>query len=99
MDYANINALLRWSSQNKNITPIFWEILHFISGAELKWLTVCSLCILTVCNFSYFRFLFEGGIRVLISPVPVRCLFFTLPLAYSACFIMPPGSDMQCRAF
>ena len=28
-------------------------------GKELlTWLTICSLCILTICNFSYFPFWF-----------------------------------------
>ena len=30
-------------------------------GKELHtWLTICSLCILTICNFSYFPFRFWG---------------------------------------
>ena len=30
---------------------LFWKYL-------LTWLTICSLCILTICNFSYFPVLF-----------------------------------------
>ena len=37
-------------------------------------LTLCSLCIMSICNFSYFRFGFEGGIWFLFAPVPVHCL-------------------------
>ena len=37
---------------------------------HLTRLTICSLCILTICNFSYCPFGFEGGISVLIAPVP-----------------------------
>ena len=32
--------------------------------------TVCSLCILTFCNFSYFLFGFEGGTLVPLASVP-----------------------------
>ena len=27
----------------------------------LTWLTICSLCILTICNFSYFRLVLRAG--------------------------------------
>ena len=43
----------------------------------LTWLTICSLCIMSVCNFSYFPFGFEGRIWVLITPVPGHCFIFT----------------------
>ena len=47
-------------------------------GKELPtWLTICSLCILTICNFSYFPFGFEGGILLLIVPVPGHCILVT----------------------
>ena len=47
-------------------------------GKELLTrLTICYLCVLTICNFSYSRFGFEGGIRVLIAPVPGRCILVT----------------------
>ena len=36
-----------------------------------------SLCILTICNFSYFRFGFKGWIWVLIASVPGFCIHFT----------------------
>ena len=39
-----------------------------------KWLltrlTICSLCILSICNYSYFPFWFEGWI-------PDLCILFT----------------------
>ena len=37
----------------------------------------CSLCILTICNFSYFPFDSDGWIRVVIASVPGLCVFFT----------------------
>ena len=39
--------------------------------------TICSLCILTICNISYFLFGFEGWIWVLIVSVPDLCILFT----------------------
>ena len=39
--------------------------------------TICSLCTLTICSFNYFPFGFEGGIWVLIAPVPGHCIHFT----------------------
>ena len=38
--------------------------------------TICSLCILTICNISYSRFGFEGLIWVLIASVPDRTILF-----------------------
>ena len=49
----------------------FWE------KAAHTQLTICSLCILTICNFSYFPFGFEGGTLVLIDPVPGHCILAT----------------------
>ena len=47
-------------------------------GKELlPRLTICCLCILTLCNFSYFRFGFEGWIWVLIASVPDVGILFT----------------------
>ena len=43
-------------------------------GKELPIrLTICSLCILTICNFSYF----VGRIRILIASVPGHCILVT----------------------
>ena len=36
-------------------------------------LHVCSLCIIFICNLSYFPFWFEGVILVLIVPVSFHC--------------------------
>ena len=48
-------------------------------GKELLTrLTVCSLCILTICILVIFRFGFEGWIWVLIASVPGLCILFTL---------------------
>ena len=50
-------------------------------GKELLTeLFICSLCILSICNLSYFPFGFEGGIGVLITLVPGHCILV-------ACFI------------
>ena len=47
-------------------------------GKELLTrLTICSLCIMSICNLSYFPFSFEGGIWVLIAPVPGPCILVT----------------------
>ena len=44
-------------------------------GESCLLLTLCSLFIMSICNFSYFPFWFEGGIGVLIVSVPIYCLF------------------------
>ena len=36
--------------------------------------TICSLCIMTICNFSYFSLGFEGGTMVLIASVAIAYL-------------------------
>ena len=41
-------------------------------------LTICPLCILTICIFSYFPFCSEGGIWVLIGPAHGHC-YLLLP--------------------
>ena len=51
--------------------PLLWKKL-------LTRLTICSLCILNICNISYFPFWFEGWIWVLIAPVPGRCVLYIL---------------------
>ena len=60
-------------------------IIYFSSVWVAEWppfgkelltrLTICSLCILTICNFSFG---FEGWIWVLIASVPGLCIRFTL---------------------
>ena len=48
-------------------------------GKELLTrLTICLLYILTICNFSYSRFGFEGGLCVLIASVPGHFILVTL---------------------
>ena len=37
------------------------------NSCSLGWLTICSHCILTIFDFSYFPFGFEGWIWVLIA--------------------------------
>ena len=39
--------------------------------------TICSLCILTYCNLSYYCFGFDSRTLVLIISVPGHCLSFT----------------------
>ena len=47
-------------------------------GKELLTrLTICSLCMLTICNFSYFPFCFGCRIWVLIASVPGHCCLVT----------------------
>ena len=46
-------------------------------GQELfTRLTICSLCIMTICNVNVFRFGFEGLIWVLIASVPGLHTFY-----------------------
>ena len=44
-----------------------------------KWLltrmTICSLCISSICNINFTRFGFEGLIWVLVASVPDLCYF------------------------
>ena len=45
-------------------------------------LTICSHCILSICNIYLFsRFGFKSGICLLIAPVPVHC--FSITFIYS----------------
>ena len=37
-------------------------------------LTPCSLCMMSICNYSYLPFGFEGKISVLIALVTSHCL-------------------------
>ena len=41
-------------------------------------LTICSFCIFTICNFSYFPLGFESWICALIASVPDLCIHFTI---------------------
>ena len=43
-------------------------------------MTICSLCILTICNLVISRFGFEGWIWGLIASVPGLCILFTFLL-------------------
>ena len=45
--------------------------------SHILTLTICFLCILTICNISYFPFWFEGWIWALIASVPDLCILFT----------------------
>ena len=59
----------------------------FSSGCVAEWppfgkellsrLTICYQCILTICNFEFFRFGFEGWIWVQIASVPGLYILFT----------------------
>ena len=47
-------------------------------GKELLTrLTICYLCILTIYNSIISRFGFEGGIWIMIAPVPGLCILIT----------------------
>ena len=50
-------------------------------------LNLCSLCIMSICNFSYFLFSFECRIRVLIAQVSGHCLLvaFIIRILYIVC--------------
>ena len=60
-------------------------------GKELiTRLTICSLCILTICNSVISLFSFEGGIWVLISPVPGHDFYtcsFKIILSLTVCIL------------
>ena len=53
-----------------------WNRLHgrFLHTSRL---TICSLCILTICISCISRLGLEGGVLVLIAPVPSNCLLVT----------------------
>ena len=51
----------------------------------LARLTICSLCILTICNLVIFRFGFEGWIWVLVAQVPGLCILFTFTVLKLRC--------------
>ena len=53
---------------------------HLLGKKLLIRLTICSFCILTICNFSYFPLGFEGWICALIASVPVLCIPFRILL-------------------
>ena len=50
---------------------------HLLEESCLIRFTVCSLCILSYCYFSYYPLWVEGGTLVLIAPVPGHGLSFT----------------------
>ena len=52
--------------------------------------TICSLCILTICNFSYFLTVLTAGFWVLIAFVPGLCILFTFS-TYSHGITSGPG--------
>ena len=72
-----------WCQSFGDVSPYVYSY-HFISVWVVEWprcekelltrLTICSLCILTIFNFSYFPSGYEGWICVLIAPVPGHCM-------------------------
>ena len=55
-----------------------WVAAWPLFGKELLTrLTICSFCILTICNFSFSRFGVEGCIWGLIASVPGLCILLT----------------------
>ena len=67
----------------------FLALFGFLIGHLLKKLltrlSIFSLCILTIRYFSYFPFGFEGGILVLIAPVPGHCILDTVVISILNC--------------
>ena len=61
--------------------------------ALLTWLTVYSLCILTICNFGCFPFWFRGPGVVLLAPVPGHCLHLTFQTDILNSLIFGPNLD------
>ena len=64
--------------------------------------TVCSFCILTICNFSYFPDVsgFEGGTLVPIASVPGHCLSFSLSNVSMCRFLCGMSVlDTTCEGF
>ena len=53
----------------------------FIQKELLFWLTIRSLCIMSICDFGCFPFGFEGGTLVLMAPVPGHCLHIATNVA------------------
>ena len=54
-------------------------------GKELlNRLTICFLCILTICNLVISHFGFEVGIWVLIAPIP--CLYILVTFTIKKCY-------------
>ena len=66
-----------------------------------------SLCILTICNSSYFPFGFEVGISLLIAPVPGHSILVTfstcalsiLQGVLRRCFCHPISSQFLVKLF
>ena len=86
------SAACFWFPTFADVSPwCVYIILSSVSVAQwppfgkklLTRLTICSICILTICNISYFPFLvFEGWSWVLIASVPDFCILVTLLPAF-----------------
>ena len=75
------------------IFSLVWVAEWSSFGKELLTrLTICSLCILTICNIKIVnsRFGFEGGICVLIVPILGHCILVTFHICKSK------GADLLC---
>ena len=62
-----------------DVSPYVCIICLFFNSVQVtdklpSRLTLYSPCIMSIFDSSYFPFCFEGGIWVLIAPVPVHCL-------------------------
>ena len=78
---------LFWYQSFGDVSPYVCSYYFFSSVWDAEWpsfvkelltrLTICSLFILTICNFSYSRFGFKGWIWVLIASAPGLCILFT----------------------
>ena len=61
------------------LTLVHFSLVRFgLLSGHLTRLTICFLCILTICIISNFPFGFEGWIWVLVASVPDLCIMFTV---------------------
>ena len=51
-------------------------VVTFLERTVPVHLTVCSLCIMSICNFGFSLFGFKGDTLGLIAPAPGHCLPF-----------------------
>ena len=69
---------------SKKCSTVSSSVLHnkhvgcIVRGKALPTrLTMCSLCILAICNFSYFSYWFRGRNSGFIAPVLCHCILVT----------------------
>ena len=62
---------------------------RLLSGHLLGKSCPLGLCIMSIFNFSYFLFGFEGGLWILIASVPCHCLLVVFSLSIPTKTHMP----------